>query len=147
MKDPSPPGLSSRCFVYKLHKPFVRLLGKLCTHVYNLVKESATAVTLSNTHMHSGGHSNSRVPLELDVLNLFSQKMYPRRAVKTLRKMPCSHFSSWYAVTAIDTQAAMFSLALVDFCNHDKKPLATNQAWLQGSLNPISHIAALRFPI
>lgn len=43
-------------------------MGKLCTHVYNLVKESAIAMTLLNTHIHSGGHSNSRVPVKFDVL-------------------------------------------------------------------------------
>lgn len=45
-------------------------MGKLCTHVYNLVKESAIAMTLLNTHTHthSSGHSNSRVLLEFDVL-------------------------------------------------------------------------------
>lgn len=65
-------GLSSHCFAYKLHELFVHFLGKLCTHVYNLVKESAIAMTLLDTHIHSGGHSNSRVPLKFDVLKFSS---------------------------------------------------------------------------
>ena len=62
-KIPARQGLSPHCFAYKLHKLFVSLLGKLCTHVYNLVKESALAMMLLNTQVHSGGYGNSTVLL------------------------------------------------------------------------------------
>lgn len=53
-------GLGSSCFAYKLHNFLVPLLGKLCTHVCHLVKESALTMTLLNTNVHNGGHGNGR---------------------------------------------------------------------------------------
>lgn len=61
-------GLNSHYFAHKLHNFLVCLLGKLCPHVYNLVKESAFTVTLLNMRVHNGGHSNSREGLESDAV-------------------------------------------------------------------------------
>ena len=61
-------GLNSYYFAQKLHNFLVCSLGKLCTRVYNLVKESAFTMTLLNMGVHNGGHSNSREGLESDAL-------------------------------------------------------------------------------
>lgn len=79
-------GLTSRCFAHKLHNLLVRLLGKLCTRVYNLVKDSALTMTLLSTHSHNGSHSNSRAPLEVDVIKFGLLSNLPEEGCEDSRK-------------------------------------------------------------